>query len=106
MIFMRCRSSSVMQSSNAGHVRIPFAKWTFPSDADAVRMHILSAAEEKEYFKRAQKSKNLHDCGRLMLNQGIRPDEAVCLRKVVSNSNAGRYGSRSEKRLQLVALSI
>ena len=52
-----------------------------PSDADAVRMYIFTATEEKEYFKRARKSKNLHDCGRLILNQGIRPDEAVNLRK-------------------------
>lgn len=59
----------------------PVREVDIPSDADAVRMHILTAAEEKEYFKRAAKSKNLHDCGRLMLNQGIRPDEAVCLLK-------------------------
>ena len=59
----------------------PVREVDIPSDADAVRMHILTAAEEKEYFNRARKSKNLYDFGRLILNQGIRPDEAVSLRK-------------------------
>jgi integrase len=59
----------------------PVREVDIPSDADAVRMHILTGAEEKEYFRRSQKSRNLHDCGRLILNQGIRPDEVVCLRK-------------------------
>ena len=49
-----------------------------PSDADAVRQHVLSDAEEKIYFQRA--SGDLYDLGRLMLNQGCRPDEIVRLR--------------------------
>jgi len=52
-----------------------------PSDADAVRMHILTVEEEKDSFKRAQKSKNLYDCGRLIINQGVRPDEVLSVRK-------------------------
>jgi len=59
----------------------PVREVDIPSDADAVRMHILTAGEEKEYFHRAQKNGNLHDCGRLMLNQGMRPDEVLSLRK-------------------------
>ena len=52
-----------------------------PSDADAVRMHILTYKEETDYFTRAGKNRNLHDAGRIILNQGIRPDEALRLRK-------------------------
>lgn len=52
-----------------------------PSDADAVRMHVLSLAEEKDYFTRASKNKNLYDAGRLLLNQGMRPDELLCVAK-------------------------
>ena len=54
---------------------------SMPSDADAVRMHILTAKEEKTYFTRAAKQKDLHDAGRLILNQGMRPDELTSLRK-------------------------
>jgi len=80
-----------------------------PSDADAVRMHVLTPAEETLYFTsclRGQKTvrikqhkrkggvkiaehlrkidtdlRNLHDLGRLMLNQGCRPEELLSLRK-------------------------
>ncbi|MBI4876135.1 MAG: tyrosine-type recombinase/integrase [Acidobacteria bacterium] len=53
-----------------------------PSDGDAVRMHILTAAEEVLYFACAQALglTNLHDVGRLMLLQGFRPDEVLALR--------------------------
>jgi integrase len=59
----------------------PVREVDIPSDADAVRMHILIAEEEKDYFKRAQTNKNLYDCGRLIINQGTRPDEVLSLRK-------------------------
>ena len=52
-----------------------------PSDEDAVRMHVLTTSEEKQYFKRAAKHRDFHDLGRLMLNQGPRPDEVGSLLK-------------------------
>ncbi len=52
-----------------------------PSDADAVRMHIITASEEKDYFLRTAKNKNVWDLARLMRNQGMRPEEVVSLRK-------------------------
>jgi integrase len=45
-----------------------------PSDEAAVRMHVLSDAEEKLYFEAAaRQSQDLHDLGRLMILQGPRP---------------------------------
>jgi integrase len=67
-----------------------------PSDADAVRMNILSVADEKRYFEtclRMDKTarliaspdqrayRDLHDFGRLMIQQGCRPEEYLELRK-------------------------
>jgi hypothetical protein len=54
-------------------------KVKIPSDADAVRMHIITAAEEKDYFLRTAKNKNLWDLARLMRNQGMRPEEVASL---------------------------
>jgi integrase len=54
---------------------------SIPSDADAIRMHIITATEEKEYFLRVARNKNVWDLARLMRNQGMRPEEVVSLRK-------------------------
>jgi integrase len=51
-----------------------------PSDKDAVRMHVLTAAEEMLYFEAAKRFSALYDLGRLMLNQGCRPEEVLGLR--------------------------
>jgi site-specific recombinase XerD len=59
----------------------PVRNVDIPSDANAVRIHVLTAAEEREYFKRAAKNKNLHDLGRLILNQGMRPEDVVAIPK-------------------------
>jgi len=59
----------------------PIHNVEIPSDEDAVRMHVLTTSEEQQYFKRAAKHRDLHDLGRLMLNQGPRPDEVVSLLK-------------------------
>ena len=59
----------------------PMLNVEIPSDADAVRMHILTPDEEKHYFSRAAKHMDLHDLGRLMLNQGMRPDEVTSLHR-------------------------
>jgi hypothetical protein len=52
-----------------------------PSDADAICMHILTSDEGKQYFSRAAKHRDLHDLGRLMLNQGMRPEEVTALHR-------------------------
>ena len=44
-------------------------------------MHIITSEEEKAYFTRAAKHRSLHDLGRLIVNQGMRPDEALSLAK-------------------------
>ena len=68
---------------------------TIPSDMDAVRMHVLTAHEEKLYFgtalskfkvERKGKTSNhgpfqdLHDVAKLILLQGCRPEEITQLR--------------------------
>ena len=50
-----------------------------PSDKDAVRIHVLTANEETMYFEAAQRYPALYDLGRLMLNQGCRPEEILDL---------------------------
>jgi integrase len=37
--------------------------------------------EEREYFKRASRNRNLYDLARLIRNQGMRPEEVMSLRK-------------------------
>lgn len=59
----------------------PVKKVQIPSDADAIRIHPLSASEERRYFEAAAKHRDLYDLGRLIIQQGLRPDEVVCLRK-------------------------
>jgi integrase len=75
----------------------PVREVEIPSDADAVRMHVLSAAEEAKYFgalevlrqerlarkrpKEARGLQDLHDLATLMLNQGCRPEELRSLQQ-------------------------
>jgi integrase len=75
----------------------PVREVEIPSDADAVRMHVLSPAEEAKYFgalevlrheRLARKRPNearglqdLHDLATLMLNQGCRPEELRSLQQ-------------------------
>jgi integrase len=51
-----------------------------PSDKNAVRMYILSHAEETLYFETARRYPALYDLGRLMIQQGCRPEEILSLR--------------------------
>jgi len=53
----------------------PIANVEIPSDAEAVRIHVLTNGEEKLYFATAAKHRDLYDLGRLMINQGMRPEE-------------------------------
>ena len=87
--------------------------WTFtnpvreveiPSDADAGRIHVLTQMEVNDYFRRAARFPDLHDVGRLMINQGMRPEEVTTLAKRDINLEAGkihvsRGKSRAAKRL-------
>jgi integrase len=59
----------------------PVRNVSIPSDADAIRMHIITAAEERDYFLRVAKNKNVWDLARLMRNQGMRPEEVLSLSK-------------------------
>jgi integrase len=59
----------------------PIDEVNIPSDEDAERIHVITQEEQEEYFKRAHLNPNLHDVTRLMLNQGVRPEEAVELTK-------------------------
>ncbi|HOL73937.1 MAG TPA: site-specific integrase [Bryobacteraceae bacterium] len=117
----------------------PVEEVDIPSDADAVRMHVLTAAEEALYFatclqgERTVKIKehkrqgtvtirehertvdcnrrDLYDLGRLMLNQGCRPEELLSMRKDAVDLEAGtmrivRGKSRAARRtLKLTAES-
>jgi integrase len=51
-----------------------------PSDKDAVRMYVLSQAIEMQYFEQARRYPALYDLGRLMIQQGCRPEEVLSLR--------------------------
>jgi integrase len=59
----------------------PVKKVQIPSDVDAIRIHPLTANEERRSFEAAAKHRDLFDLGRLMVNQGLRPDEVVSLRR-------------------------
>lgn len=65
----------------------PVREVSIPSDKEAVRQHVLSADEEKAYFERAYQvldrdgRRNLYDLGRLMIQQGCRPEELMVLKK-------------------------
>ena len=75
----------------------PIRNVEIPSDADAIRMHILTPAEEKHHFSWAAKHKDLHDLGRMILNQGMRPDEVTCLRKDDVDLDRGQARIRNGK---------
>jgi integrase len=57
----------------------PIRNVSIPSDEDATRIYVISAKEEKHYFKLAAKNQDLWDLGRLILNQGMRPEELLAL---------------------------
>lgn len=59
----------------------PVREIKIPSDAEAQRMYVLSMEEEEDYFRRAKRFPDLHDVGRLMVNQGMRPEEVIALAK-------------------------
>lgn len=54
-----------------------------PSDKGAVRIHVLTPAEETLYFQTALSLgySDLHDLGRLMIRQGCRPGELMAMER-------------------------
>jgi integrase len=81
----------------------PISRVKIPSDAEAVRIHVLTADEEKKYFtfvensdwrKKADRRRDLFDLGRLMLNQGMRPEEALTLRSSDVDLESGQLQIR------------
>lgn len=60
-----------------------------PSDKDAVRMNIVSPADERLYFSHAKG--NLRDVARLILLQGARPDEVMSMAKADVDLAAGTW---------------
>src|SRR5262249_12856066 len=59
----------------------PLLEVVIPSDVGAVRMHVLTPEEEKIHFQRAARSPVLYDVERIILNQGMRPEEVLELQK-------------------------
>jgi site-specific recombinase XerD len=57
----------------------PVRKAEVPSDAESIRIRVITDAEEFKYFEKARWFPNLHVLGRLMLNQGCRPEELMSL---------------------------
>src|ERR1017187_894344 len=75
----------------------PIAEVDIPSDADAVRIHVLAEEEEEKYFQYAMSYPDLHDVGRIMINQGMRPEEVVSLAKTDINLDSGTIKIRRGK---------
>lgn len=75
----------------------PIRNIAIPSDADAVRIHVLTPAEERQYFERVAKNKNLWDLARLIRNQGARPEEILALRKEDVDLERGELHIRQGK---------
>lgn len=75
----------------------PLLNTKIPSDTDAVRIHVISPEEEREYFTRAAKNPNLYDLARLMRNQGMRPEEVLSLRKQDIDLDRGQLRIASGK---------
>jgi integrase len=75
----------------------PIERVEIPSDADAVRIHVLTPEEERQYFALAARHRDLYDLGRLMLNQGMRPEEVLALSKLDVNLERGELQIRSGK---------
>lgn len=88
----------------------PVKEVSKPSDRDAVRERVLTPAEEKAYFTHARG--NLHDVARLILLQGMRPEEVMRARWADIDVDRGliriRYGktAASKRTLKLTQESM
>lgn len=69
----------------------PLIDIDIPGDADAVRDYVLTDLEEKKYFAAALvQSVALHDLGRLMIDQGFRPEEVLAFSVFHWNRETGK----------------
>lgn len=59
----------------------PVRHVTIPSDAEAHRIHSVSEQEAKIYFRHAARNRDLYDLTRIILDQGMRPEEVLSLAK-------------------------
>ncbi len=75
----------------------PVRRAEIPSGAESMRIHVISKAEELPYFDAAKRFPNLHDLARLMLNQGCRPDELMCLPQTAVDLARGQLHIRAGK---------
>lgn len=75
----------------------PVSQVSIPSDADAIRMHVLTEEEEFRYFEAAKRYPNLYDVARLILLQGMRPEEVMTLRQEDVDFGKGRLFIRRGK---------
>ena len=83
--FRYCRRMGWMVGDPLEFVRIP-------SDKDSRQEKVLSLEEEATYFAAAKGNPNLHDVGRLMILQAVRPSEAMGLRQENIDFGLGRHG--------------
>jgi site-specific recombinase XerD len=75
----------------------PVRNVSIPSDANAVRIHVITQQEEGEYFTRTAKNQNLWDLPRLIRNQGIRSEEVTSLLKADVDLEHGQLRVRRGK---------
>ena len=75
----------------------PVRNVAIPSDSDAVRIHVITDDEARVYFTHAAKNRNLYDLARLMLNQGMPPEEVLALRKEDVDLDRGKVQVRQRK---------
>ena len=81
----------------------PVREVSIPSDADAVRMHPLSAEGEKAYFKGAFEvtdragRRNLYDVAKVLIDQGCRPEEIMAATKCSFDPESGTLAIRGGK---------
>ena len=69
----------------------PLLDVDIPSDKDAVRDYVLTDLEERKYFAAAlAENVNLHDLGRLMIDQGFRPEEVMSFTVFHYNREQGK----------------
>lgn len=64
---------------------------TIPSDKDAVRIHVLTPAEEFTYFEAARRVSSLYDLGKLMIQHGCRPEEFLEMEKSAVDLERGTF---------------
>lgn len=82
----------------------PVREVTIPSDANAVRMHVLTQEEEEKYFQAAfavvdrAGRRNLYDVATIMLAQGCRPEDVMSSRKENFDAAAGSLQVHSKSR--------